>query len=170
MGPGVLRAGSQGPVGEQGAFYVPVLCSLCTCTVHVWVACCAVPCLPGGLTRVTKSSSHPSPLGPRHTFSSGADQMGFSISMCPPHLLSDGKAVTSTWAQGEERGAAALEGVKMQMPPRSRQWTEAVILKLGGHQLRVGLPGSPEIAVISLPHPEHPPVGPRGFLVAPIGL
>lgn len=132
MGPGVLRAGSQGPIGGQGAFYMPVLCSLCTCPVHVWVACCAVPCLPRGLTRVTKSSSHPSPLCPSHTLSSGADQMGLSISMCPPHLLSDGKEVTSTWAQGVEIGAGALEGVKVQMPPRSRRWTEAVILKLGG--------------------------------------
>lgn len=69
--------------------------------------------------------------------------MGFLISMCPPHLLSDGKEVTSTWAQGEERGAGALEGVKVQMTPRSRRWTEAVILKLGGTPAQSGPPWEP---------------------------
>lgn len=52
--------------------------------------------------------------------------------MCPPHLLSDGMEVTYTWAQGEEIGDGTLEGVKVQMPPRSRRWKEAVFLRLGG--------------------------------------
>lgn len=78
MGPGVPQAGSHGQV----AFCVPVLCllswhlALCTHPVHVYMDCHHVPCLPGGLTRVTKCTSHAeiqstprTHLGPSQCFS-----------------------------------------------------------------------------------------------------
>lgn len=118
--------------------------STCLSCVHFDLSCPCVggllccPMSPQGPDKGHQVLVHPSPLGPSHILSSGVDQMGFLISMCPPHLLSDGKEVTSTWAQGEEIGAGALEGVKVQIPPRSRRWTEAVILKLGGMPAQSG--------------------------------
>lgn len=121
MGPGVLRAGSQGPIGGQGAFYVPVLCSLCTCPVHVWVACCPVPCLPRGLIRVTKSSSHPEhsghlpPWPQSHTFLWGQSDGVLDLHVSPSssvrwkggHLHLGSRRGDRGWCVGRCQGADA---------------------------------------------------------------